>query len=201
MRPRVLTPPSSTYHDEVMMAMPPQRTPSALAGSQKPIIDRSSPTSVVSFNFDESNAVGVGPHGTYSFCSADCFEINQRPLREPRYPSAGITTMPDSGHHFLLSASGHSSQTSGFVPNFSPTHSTEVSANANELQTPHKSGSDASPRTPRNSASRNTERNSPVPEPSSATPTPQNLGDDPERQAKVKTELCVNYEEGKRCPW
>ncbi|KAL7554600.1 hypothetical protein ACHAWF_018087 [Thalassiosira exigua] len=31
--------------------------------------------------------------------------------------------------------------------------------------------------------------------------TPQNLRDNPERQAKVKTELCHFYEEGKECPW
>jgi hypothetical protein len=32
-------------------------------------------------------------------------------------------------------------------------------------------------------------------------PTPQNLRDNPERQAKVKTELCQFFIDGKVCPW
>ena len=32
-------------------------------------------------------------------------------------------------------------------------------------------------------------------------PTPQNLRDNPERQAKIKTELCQFWIEGKECPW
>ena len=32
-------------------------------------------------------------------------------------------------------------------------------------------------------------------------PTPQNLRDNPERQAKVKTELCQFWIDGKECPW
>jgi len=39
--------------------------------------------------------------------------------------------------------------------------------------------------------------------PASASPTPQNLKDNPERLAKVKTEMCRYYELGglKNCPW
>ena len=39
--------------------------------------------------------------------------------------------------------------------------------------------------------------------PSTASPTPQNLKDNPERLAKVKTEMCRYYELGglKHCPW
>lgn len=37
--------------------------------------------------------------------------------------------------------------------------------------------------------------------PTTATPTPQNLRDNPERLAKVKTELCAYFEKGKPCPW
>ncbi|KAL7520235.1 hypothetical protein ACHAWX_004968 [Stephanocyclus meneghinianus] len=32
-------------------------------------------------------------------------------------------------------------------------------------------------------------------------PTPQNLRDNPERQAKIKTELCQYYIDGRECPW
>lgn len=32
-------------------------------------------------------------------------------------------------------------------------------------------------------------------------PTPQNLRDNPERAAKIKTELCQFWIEGKKCPW
>jgi hypothetical protein len=32
-------------------------------------------------------------------------------------------------------------------------------------------------------------------------PTPQNLRDNPERQAKVKTEMCQYYIDGRECPW
>ena len=34
-----------------------------------------------------------------------------------------------------------------------------------------------------------------------AIPLPQNLKGDPHRQAKVKTELCLNYAQGKECPF
>ncbi|KAL7461607.1 hypothetical protein ACHAXS_002024, partial [Conticribra weissflogii] len=200
MSPRFLTPPRAAYDDEAMMAFPPQRTPSALVGNQKPIIDRSSPTSVVSFNFDEGDAVGLGYHGGSLFQSTDRFEVNPPPLRETRYPSEGNPIVPGLGRHFL-SAPGNSNQISGFVPNLSPTDSSEASANANALRTTRSSRSDSSPRTPRNSASRNSGGTPPVPEPASATPTPQNLADNPERLAKVKTELCAYYEKGKRCPW
>ncbi len=200
MSPRFLTPPRAAYDDEAMMAFPPLRTPSALVGNQKPIIDRSSPTSVVSFNFDEGDAVGLGYHGGSLFQSTNRFEVNPPPLHETRYPSEGNPIVPGLGRHFL-SAAGNSNQTSGFVPNLSPTDSSEASASANALRTTRSSRSDSSPRTPRNSASRNSGGTPPVLEPASATPTPQNLADNPERLAKVKTELCAYYEKGKRCPW
>ena len=47
-----------------------------------------------------------------------------------------------------------------------------------------------------------TKNNDSPPPPSPAlTPTPQNLKDNPERLAKVKTEMCRYYEQGIECPW
>lgn len=182
---RFSTPPRAAIHNEAMMAMSPWRAASALAGYQKPIIDRSSPTSVVSFNFDERDA--------------DRFEALPS-LRETRYFPARIPAVPSPGRRFFP-LSGLSNQNGRSIRNLSSTNTTEVSTNTTAFRTPRSSGSDSSPRTPQNAVSRITDSNSPDPEPASATPTPQNLVDNPERLAKVKTEMCVYYEKGKRCPW